>query len=124
MGIVTLPTPVVVAGGALLLLAGYLVGVVAGPDAPARTTAEVESYDTGTKRLCLVGDSVSEQDGADAEGRLCGIWKRAAGAASPDAGDQFRFVSVRTAQPPDAGDGSTTAPEAGGQILIYGDVVD
>ena len=56
MGNVTLPTPVFLAGGALCLLAGYLVGSVVGPDTPDRTTAEVVSYTTSTSRLCLKGD--------------------------------------------------------------------
>ena len=45
VGNVTLPTPVFVAGGALCLLGGYLVGVVAGPDTPDRTTGSVVSFD-------------------------------------------------------------------------------
>ena len=41
MANVTLPTPVFIAGGALCLVAGYLIGTVAGPDTPQRTTATV-----------------------------------------------------------------------------------
>ena len=55
MGNVTLPTPVALAGGALCILGGYLLGVVAGPDTPGRTTATVESYDERDGRLCLTG---------------------------------------------------------------------
>ena len=41
MGNVTLPTPVALAGGAICILGGYLLGALAGPDAPSRTTAVV-----------------------------------------------------------------------------------
>ena len=44
-----MPTPVALAAGGLCLLGGYLVGVVAGPDTTARTTAEVTSYDPETE---------------------------------------------------------------------------
>ena len=47
MGNVNLPTPVALAGGAICLLGGYLVGVLAGPDTASRTTATVASYDDG-----------------------------------------------------------------------------
>ena len=53
VGNVNLPTPVVLAGGGLCLLGGYLVGVVAGPEGPDRATGVVESYDSGTRKLCL-----------------------------------------------------------------------
>ena len=135
MGNITLPTPVVIVGGALAVLGGYLVGVVAGPDTPTRTTGEVESYDVRSKQLCLVGEAVSEQAGADSDGRLCGVWRRSAGSANPSVGDSFRFVTLRTAQAPgategepadDPGDdpGEDPGLQAGGQVLIYGDVVD
>ena len=42
MGNLNLPTPIVLAGAALCILAGYLIGVVAGPDTPERTTGTVE----------------------------------------------------------------------------------
>jgi hypothetical protein len=91
---VTLPTPVFVAGGALCLLAGYLVGVVAGPDTPNRTTGSVVSFDTSDGTLCLGGDGVKDASGVDADGRLCGTWRRSTGARTPTKGDRFRFVSV------------------------------
>ena len=116
MANVNLPTPVVIAGGALCLLGGYLIGVVAGPDAPDRTTGEVESYDSGTRELCLTGSAVSEQEGADDEGLLCGAWQRSPGSATPRPGDSFLFVTKRTAQDPSSDDGA--------DVLIYGDVVD
>ena len=92
VGNVNLPTPVVLAGAGLCLLGGYLIGVVAGPEGPDRATGVVESYDSGTRRLCLTGDSIEDLDGAE-EGVLCGIWQRAQGSESPSKGDRFRFVS-------------------------------
>ena len=116
MANVNLPTPVVIAGGALCLLGGYLIGVVAGPDAPDRTTGEVESYDSATRVLCLTGSAVSEQEGADEEGVLCGVWQRSPGSTTPGPGDEFRFVTKRTAENPSGDDDA--------DVLIYGDVVD
>ena len=95
MGNVNLPTPVVLAGAGLCLLGGYLVGVVAGPAAPDRTTAVVKSFDPGTRKLCLEGDSVKDIAGADGD-VLCGVWRRADGAHTPNHGDKFRFVSKVT----------------------------
>jgi hypothetical protein len=115
VGNVTLPTPVFVAGGALCLLGGYLIGVVAGPDTPGRTTATVSSYDRGKRDLCLSGDGVKGQSGVDSDGRLCGTWQSNAGARStPRKGDRFRFVSVLRK---DDSAGSRTT------VAIYGDVV-
>ncbi len=119
MANVNLPAPVVIAGGALCLLGGYLVGVVAGPDTPDRTTGVVSSYDRTTGVLCLEGDSVSSQDGADEDGLLCGDWQRSQGSTVPSVGDDFRFVSIRTAEAP-----AGTQTDADNQVLIYGDVVD
>ena len=45
MGNVNLPTPVAVAGGAICVLGGYLLGALTGPDTATRTTAVVDSYD-------------------------------------------------------------------------------
>lgn len=119
MGNVTLPTPVAVAGGALCILGGYLLGVVTGPDTPSRTTAVVESYDRADGRLCLTGDAISAEAGADDEGRLCGTWRRSVGDRTlPAEGDEFRFVSVEVGRPPAGEDG-----EDGPLIVIYGDVV-
>lgn len=111
---VTLPTPVFVAGGALCLLAGYLLGSVTGPGTPERTTGTVVSFDGDSSRLCLEGDAITEQDGVDSQGHLCGTWRRTPDAQRPERGDTFRFVSVRTAE------------DVGGrhrqQVVIYGDV--
>lgn len=119
MGNVTMPTPVALAGGAICILGGYLLGVVAGPAAPSRSTAVVESYDESNGRLCLTGASVAEQPGVDEDGLLCGTWRRTAGDNDvPTAGDEFSFVSVVVDQPPEGeerGDGPFR--------IIYGDVV-
>lgn len=113
MATVHLPTPVVIAGGVACVLGGYLVGVVAGPDTPDRTTAVVESFDADTARLCLSGDAVDDVEGS-ADGSLCGTWQRSSGAATPRPGEDFRFVT-RTSQTRDAEDDT--------EVLIYGDVV-
>jgi len=93
---VTLPTPVFVAGGALCLVAGYLIGTVAGPDTPHRTTATVVSFKAKTSELCLEGDSVKHEKDVDDNGVLCGIWSHSVGATTPRKGDKFRFVSMDT----------------------------
>jgi hypothetical protein len=114
VGNVNLPTPVILAIGVLLLLAGYLVGVVAGPSAPDRTTAVVSSYDAKTSQLCLEGEAVSELEGADGD-TLCGTWQRVHGAAEPSKGDDFRFVSsLRRAQEGADDD----------RVTIFGEVAD
>lgn len=114
MGNVNLPTPVALAGGAICILGGYLLGALAGPDATSRTTATVESYDARSGRLCLSGDGVEEQDGRVEDGQLCGTWRRGAGNETPRKGDDFRFVSI-------AGSGGSQGRPAG--TMIYGDVV-
>jgi hypothetical protein len=116
VGNVTLPTPVFLAGGALCLLAGYLVGSIVGPDTPARTTGQVVSYTPSTSRLCLKGGALKDQEGVDSDGHLCGTLRRTPNAAVPRKGDDFRFVSVRTSG---VVDGKTQR-----QVVIYGDVVD
>jgi len=113
MGNVSLPTPVALAGGAICILGGYLLGVVAGPDTNSQTTATVQSYDRDTGRLCLEGDGVEGKEGAS-DGTLCGTWRRAGGSSVPAAGDEFRFVSVSGASQSSGGPRAT---------LIYGDVV-
>lgn len=119
MGNVTLPTPVAVAGGALCILGGYLLGVVTGPDTPSRTTAVVESYEPANGRLCLTGEAITAAAGVDDEGRLCGTWRRTVGDRRlPEEGDEFRFVSVQV-DPPPAGEDRDEGPF----IVIYGDVV-
>jgi len=118
MGNVTLPTPVAVAGGAICVLGGYLLGVVAGPDAPTRATATVESYDGANGRLCLRGQTVEDQEGT-AEGELlCGRWRRPPDAETPQPGDAFRYVSTAT----EARSSPDGEPEP--VTLIYGGVVD
>jgi hypothetical protein len=119
MGNITLPTPVALAGGAICLLGGYLIGAIAGPDTPSRTTATVQSYDAASSLLCLTGDTIDDQEGATDEGTLCGTWRRTEGSRDvPEAGDQFRFVSmvVDATREGEAGD-------AGPITVIYGDVV-
>jgi hypothetical protein len=119
MGNVTLPTPVALAGGAICILGGYLLGVVAGPSTPTRTTATVESYDARDGRLCLSGEAIGDQEGATEEGQLCGTLRRTVGDdALPEPGDAFRFVSVVVDQPPEGHRG-----EDGPFTVIYGDVV-
>ena len=116
VGNVTLPTPVFLAGGALCLVAGYLLGSVTAPDTPDRTTGQVVSFDSGKSLLCLEGEAIEDQEGVDPEGRLCGTLRRTPNAQLPRKGDAFRFVSERTSGEVD---GKTQQ-----QIVIYGDVVD
>ena len=110
MGNVTMPTPVALAGGALCLVGGYLIGAVSGPDSAGRATAEVESYDRTTHELCLRGDEVEDQPGAT-DGELCGQWRRSTDDRPPQEGDSFRFVAIVSGE----GDDSAT--------YIYGSVV-
>lgn len=116
MATTSLPTPVLVAGASLCLLAGYVVGVVAGPTSPDRATGTVESYDRGSDELCLSGDAAADADGAE-DGVLCGTWRRGSGQRTPQEGDAFRFVSARASDDPDD-DGDPV------RVLIYGDVVE
>lgn len=111
MGNVNMPTPVALAGGALCLLGGYLVGAVAGPDTASRTTAEVVSYESGTSELCLRGGGVEGQLGTE-DGLLCGIWRHSDRDTVPEEGDSFRFVSIVSSR----GSNSVT--------YIYGSVTD
>lgn len=115
MANVTLPTPVFIAGGALCLVAGYLIGTVAGPDTPERTTATVASFDPRTSVLCLAGESVEDEEGVNSDGELCGIWNHSASAKLPDVGDKFRFVSQDTS--------GVTGAEPESKVLIYGTVI-
>jgi hypothetical protein len=108
---VNMPAPLAFAGGSLCLLAGYLIGVVAGPQTADQTVATVASYSEDDRELCLRGETVGSQEGA-VNGVLCGEWRRSAGATRPDRGDQFRFVTIERRE----GDDST--------IYIYGDVVE
>jgi hypothetical protein len=114
VGNVTLPTPVFLAGGAFCLVAGYVAGAVVGPHTERGQTASVVSYDSGTAKLCLEGDSVDDEPGVD-DGVLCGTWSHTTGSATPDKGDTFRFVTMDTSgvkgsKPRDA-------------VVIYGTVV-
>lgn len=115
VGNLTLPTPVVLAGAGLCLLAGALIGYVAAPDATDPSVAKVASYDSGSSLLCLTGDAVQQEVGAAAQGRLCGTWRHSGIVRLPREGDRFRFVVVRT------------SGESGGQThrqtVLYGDVV-
>ncbi len=86
VGNVTLPTPVFLSGGALCLLAGYLVGSVVGPDTPDRTTGQVVSYDRSESRLCLEGEAIKDQEGVDEDGRLCGTLRRTPNSKLPQRG--------------------------------------
>lgn len=113
MGNVTLPAPVAVAAGALCILGGYVVGVVAGPTPPSRTTAEVASWDRGTSELCLTGEAVADLAAVDEDGQLCGTWRRIPGAQEPGAGDSFRFVTIANDEPGDED----------AKVYIYGDVL-
>lgn len=96
MANVNLPAPLLLAGGALCLLGGYMVGVVAGPQTADQTVAVVESYDEGSRELCLTGDGLGDEEGA-VDGVLCGEWRRTPGATRPGEGDEFRFVAIKRA---------------------------
>lgn len=119
MGNVNLPTPVALAGGAICVLGGYLLGVVAGPDTTSRTTATVQSFDPETSRLCLTGEGIEDQEGTIVDGVLCGTWRRSEGDESkPRRGDAFRFVSLSVGSEEDGGpDGQQPT------TVIYGDLV-
>lgn len=111
MANVNLPAPLAFAGGALCLLAGYLIGVVAGPQTADQTIATVESYSPDDRELCLRGAGLGEDEGS-VDGVLCGEWRRSVGATKPDEGDRFRFVAIERRE----GDDAT--------IYIHGDVVE
>lgn len=118
MGNVNLPTPVALAGGAICILGGYLLGVVLPPDAPSRSTATVDSYDNSSRDLCLTSDTIGDQGDVTDDGLLCGTWRRSQGSSIPEPGDQFRFVSMVV--------DASRKGEAGGAgpvTVIYGDVV-
>lgn len=112
----TLPTPVFLAGGAFCLLAGYLTGAVAGPDGHQGTTAKVVSFDEGTAKLCLTGDSVKDEPGVSDQGVLCGTWSHSTGSTTPQKGDTFRFVTMDTSGVKGAKPMAT--------VVIYGTVVE
>lgn len=116
MATTRLPTPVLVTGALLCLLAGYLLGVVAGPPSPDRTTGTVESYDPGSDQLCLSGEAIADAEGADGE-ELCGTWRRTSGSPTPEVGEEFRFVSIQVTDDPDDDEDPV-------RVLIYGDVVE
>ncbi len=113
MANVNLPAPLLLAGGALCLLGGYMVGVVAGPQAADQTVAVVESYDQDTRELCLTGDTLGDDEGA-VDGVLCGEWRRTPGATRPEEGDEFRFVAIERA------DGDDSAVYIHGAVMETG----
>ena len=116
MGNVTLPTPVFLAGGALCVVAGILVGSVLNDGSSDRNTAQVVSFDQGKSRLCLEGDAIKDEDGADADGKLCGTLRRSPNSRPPAKGDDFSFVVIRTTGELDG--------KSQSQVVLYGDVVD
>ncbi len=117
MANVTMPTPVALTGGALLLLGGYLLGAVTTSQGTARAMGTVQSYDSESRTLCLSGDDVADMEGVGDDGVLCGVWRRSQGIGTvPEPGEEFRFVSLSA--------GSAVGP--GGEratTVIYGDVV-
>jgi hypothetical protein len=115
VGNVTLPTPVFLAGGAFCLLAGYLAGAVVGPNSHHGTTATVVSFDSGSGKLCLDGDSVKDEPGVK-DGVLCGTWSHSTGSITPHKGDTFRFVTMDTTGVKGSKPRDTT--------VIYGTVVE
>jgi hypothetical protein len=119
VGTTSLPTPVVIVGAALCVLAGYLLGVVLGPDSPERTEGTVASYDRDDNVLCLVGDEVAGVPGA-VDDEVCGTWRRTPGSPAPAEGDAFEFVTLVTADEREDDDGGD---DGEGRVLIYGDVV-
>ena len=94
---VNLPTPVVLAGAGLCLLGGYLIGVLVGPEGPDRATGVVESYDSNTRKLCLTGDSVEDQDGAEESNTRMARWVG-------------QHLGTLVSHPPDV---------SGGQVLLH-----
>ena len=116
MGNVTLPTPVFLAGGAFCLVAGYLAGVVVGPEGHRTNTATVVSFDSNTAKLCLKGDSVTKEPGVSDAGVLCGTWSHSTGSITPRQGDTFRFVTMDTSGVKGSKPRDTT--------VIYGTVVE
>lgn len=115
MATTSLPRAVLVAGAAMCLLAGYVLGMAIGAGSPERDTGVVESYDAQTDELCLGGGSVSSAEGADGD-LLCGTWRRGSGSSRPREGEDFRFVSIRASDDPDDDEDPV-------RVLIYGDVV-
>ena len=113
MGNVTLPTPVFLAGGALCLVAGYLVGSVAGPDTPDRTRRPWSASTPALAKLCLEGDAIKDQEGVDADGMLCGTLRRTPNSQQPRA-RVTTSGSSRCAPP-----ARSTASSSNG--VIYGD---
>lgn len=112
---VTLPVPVIAAGGIGCLLAGALTGYVLAPHSSAHDTATVASFDTKTSVLCLAGGSIKDEKDHDADGRLCGVLRRSDGMSAPKVGQKFRYVIVRTS--------GTVHGKTQHQTLIYGTVV-
>ncbi len=112
MATLHVPVPVAVAGAALCVLGGFLVGAVTSNGTTRESTAQVASYDRDTRQLCLEGDAVKDLAAAQ-DGVLCGTWQRTQGAREPRKGQDFRFVTMTS-----RGD---TATETA--TFIYGDVL-
>lgn len=115
MATTRLPRAVLIAGAAMFLLAGYVLGMAVGADSPERSTGVVRSYDASSDELCLSGRTVSSAAGSEGD-RLCGTWRRRSGSPVPEEGDEFRFVSIRASDDPDDDEDPV-------RVLIYGDVV-
>ncbi|HEX7739235.1 MAG TPA: hypothetical protein VF426_06275 [Marmoricola sp.] len=113
---VTLPAPMLVAGGVGCLLAGALTGYVLAPHKHSHDTATVHSFNTKTSQLCLSGGSVSDDSGVTDDGYLCGVLRRSNNQAAPRAGQKFRYVVIRTS--------GTANGEKQHQTVIYGTVVN
>lgn len=73
------------------------------------------SFSSSSSRLCLEDDAIGDQEGVDADGRLCGTLRTTLHARTPSKCDDFRFVSVRTS--------GTVNGKTQQQIVNYGDVV-
>ncbi|WP_310963215.1 hypothetical protein [Nocardioides terrisoli] len=115
MGNVTLPAPLVVAGGVFCVLAGAVAGVALAPDHNDHNTATVVSYDSGSSRLCLSGSEAKAEKGANSSGELCGVWRHSGINHIPRPGQTFRFVAVYTS--------GSSAGQEHRQTVLYGDVV-
>lgn len=104
------------AGGALCLVAGYLIGAATGPDTDHRTTAVVASYDAERPELCLTGEGVKDHRLTDeVTGQLCGAWRRVPPSPVPKEGDSFRYVAVSSSGAKD--------DDRRIEVVIYGAVV-
>lgn len=92
MGTLTLPTPLVLAGGAVCVVGGYLIASSTAPSVTASTSAVVASVGPAD-RICLRGEAVRQWQGVDGHGLLCGTWSHAPG-ESAHKGDAFVFAAT------------------------------